>query len=551
MSSDQPNGFEELLRKYIFILIGWSVLVGGSLAWNIRQESNETLSMAVARGRANIAKDIIFRKWVAFHGGVYVKSTDATPPNPYLKVPDRDVVTTKGMALTLMNPAYALRELQERVDKNAVVKSHITSLNPINPYNVADAWERSALQRFEKGEKEVMEVQQSGGDSHLRLMTPFTVEKDCLKCHEQQGYKLGDIRGGISTDVTLSAYQPDESKRIYTQMLSHGLIWFVGLVGGFGFFRRERRLDNARKQAEVIIKNERTQFLTILEELPGFVYLQAPDYSIRFANRYFQKQFGKPKLCYESLCGLTKPCEECPTFRVFDTNTPQVWESCTTRDGRIYQVYDYPFTDHDGTRLVLELGVDITERKEMEEEIRQLAFFDSLTNLPNRRLLNDRLTQAFSLSRRSSRYGALMFIDLDNFKPLNDRYGHNVGDLLLIEVARRLTSDIREVDTVARFGGDEFVVMLTELEADKVEATSLARILAEKILSMLSVPYELTASEGMSEKSVTHICSASIGVAMFFNHENSPEEIIKWADIAMYQAKESGRNQVRFYGTTG
>jgi diguanylate cyclase (GGDEF)-like protein len=155
-------------------------------------------------------------------------------------------------------------------------------------------------------------------------------------------------------------------------------------------------------------------------------------------------------------------------------------------------------------------------------------------------------------SKRSGRYGALMFLDLDNFKPLNDKYGHGVGDLLLVEVARRIGSCVRETDTVARFGGDEFVVMLGELDEDKAESTAEASILAEKIRAILAEPYLLTIPQnGKAECLVEHHCTSSIGVVLFLNHEASQEDIVKWADMAMYQAKEDGRNLIRFFDSQG
>jgi diguanylate cyclase (GGDEF)-like protein/PAS domain S-box-containing protein len=193
---------------------------------------------------------------------------------------------------------------------------------------------------------------------------------------------------------------------------------------------------------------------------------------------------------------------------------------------------------------------DITERKQTEDQVRQLAFYDPLTQLPNRRLLNDRLSQTMAASKRSVRYSALMFLDLDNFKPLNDTHGHVVGDLLLIEVADRLKNCVREMDTVARFGGDEFVVILSDLNADKAESTSQAKTVAEKIRNTLSEPYLLTIKhEGKVDGTVKHHCTASIGVVMFINHEASQDDILKWADAAMYQAKEAGRNLIRFYAS--
>ncbi len=197
---------------------------------------------------------------------------------------------------------------------------------------------------------------------------------------------------------------------------------------------------------------------------------------------------------------------------------------------------------------VVGMVTDITQRKQMEDQVRQLAFHDPLTKLPNRRLLNDRLSQTMATSKRSGCYGALMFLDLDNFKPLNDMHGHVVGDLLLIEAADRLKNCVRETDTVARFGGDEFVVLVSELMTDRAESVSQARFIAEKIRSLLAKTYRMALNrEGDADIIVEHHCTASIGVALFIDHQASQDDILKWADKAMYQAKDAGRNLIRFY----
>ena len=189
-----------------------------------------------------------------------------------------------------------------------------------------------------------------------------------------------------------------------------------------------------------------------------------------------------------------------------------------------------------------------TERVRLEEEVRRLAFFDPLTLLPNRRLLNDRLSQNLAVSKRSGHYGAMMVLDLDNFKSLNDAHGHQAGDLLLVEVARRLVECVRAKDTVARYGGDEFVVILGELNADKTVSMQQAGDVAEKIRASLGEPYRLTLPQaGRSDATVTHHCSASIGVVLFLRHTASQADILKWADAAMYQAKDAGRNAIRFF----
>ena len=194
-------------------------------------------------------------------------------------------------------------------------------------------------------------------------------------------------------------------------------------------------------------------------------------------------------------------------------------------------------------RAILQQRID-----EATQQLRGLAFFDTLTLLPNRRLLMDRLGQMMAASKRSGSYGAVMFIDLDNFKPLNDKHGHEAGDALLVECAERLRGCIREMDTVGRFGGDEFVVMLSELNADMAASMAQARLVAEKIRASLSEPYHLLARhDGQATTSFEHRCSASIGVALFIDHEISQEDVLKRADWAMYKAKEAGRNLIHFY----
>ena len=195
------------------------------------------------------------------------------------------------------------------------------------------------------------------------------------------------------------------------------------------------------------------------------------------------------------------------------------------------------------------LFTDITVRRQMEDRVHQMAFFDPLTRLPNRRTLGDRLGQTMASSKRSGRYGALMVLDLDNFKPLNDAHGHAAGDLLLEAVAARMLACVREVDTVARIGGDEFVVLLSEMDTDRSESMSQAGLIAEKIRLALAAPYSLPLTrQGQEASAVEHRCSASIGVVLFLNHEASQEDILRWADAAMYQAKAAGRNAIRFYG---
>ncbi|XKH60335.1 EAL domain-containing protein [Halomonas sediminis] len=184
---------------------------------------------------------------------------------------------------------------------------------------------------------------------------------------------------------------------------------------------------------------------------------------------------------------------------------------------------------------------DITQRKAAEKEIHQLAFYDALTGLPNRRLLIDRLEAAFKDTQRDGHYTAVMFIDLDNFKTINDSLGHYLGDALLQNVARRLEQVVRDGDTVARLGGDEFVVMLHELGGDLALAAPHAEIIANKLLMSLMAPFDV-------QEQVLQV-TGSIGIALFTGSEVSVSDILQQADLAMYQAKSAGRNALRFFDT--
>jgi diguanylate cyclase (GGDEF)-like protein/PAS domain S-box-containing protein len=217
----------------------------------------------------------------------------------------------------------------------------------------------------------------------------------------------------------------------------------------------------------------------------------------------------------------------------------QIWNR--RKNGRIYAEWlTITAVTAAGGKLTHYVGTfsDITENSEAEAQIHRLAYYDALTQLPNRRLLQDRLTQALSTCARSEQYGAVLFLDLDNFKTLNDTRGHDTGDQLLIEVTRRLRMTVRECDTVARLGGDEFIVLLEELSDSADEAATLAKQIAEKLGIAIGLPCHIDGAD--------FHCTASIGIRLFHAQE-TVEELLKHADLAMYQAKTAGRNTLRFF----
>ncbi len=211
---------------------------------------------------------------------------------------------------------------------------------------------------------------------------------------------------------------------------------------------------------------------------------------------------------------------------------------------RWMEVRGVPFQWH-GEPATLMFLTDVTERHVAEDQIRDLAFHDPLTHLPNRRLLMEHLALARGINRRNGKHGALIFIDLDNFKPLNDRHGHAAGDLLLVEVAKRLLHQVRGTDTVSRFGGDEFVVLLTDLSEQGEAARLQAQQFAEKLRAVLEQPYRLSAPADIGNAVIEHRCTGTAGVVVFNGTGGPDGDLLDRADAAMYQAKQDGRNCVR------
>ena len=313
------------------------------------------------------------------------------------------------------------------------------------------------------------------------------------------------------------------------------------------------------KEAQAALQESEERYRTMIEWTPESILVHRMG-KILYANPSAIKLFGAPdaaSLLRKSTSQLIHPDDlKSQTERMKSISnhvpiTPMVAARFLKLDGRVIDVeVQGTAIIYDGEPAIHVCIRDISTRKQMEDQIRQLAFFDHLTLLPNRRLLTDRLGQAVAASKRSSCFAALLFLDLDNFKPLNDQHGHAVGDLLLMEAAARLMNCVREVDTVARFGGDEFVVLLAELDAGHAESAEQAAIVAEKIRTSLSIPYQLTVkTKEQVATRIEHHCTISVGAVVFRGPESDPDDVLKWADTAMYQAKQAGRNSIRFYAS--
>lgn len=515
------------IKHFVVILfLFWTGLVLASLWFNVSHQREQILKTAGIQARLILEKDMLYRQWATSRGGVYVAVSEQTPPNPYLYVPDRDVKTVSGKALTLVNPDYMTRQVNEMAKKAGVSYGHLTSLNPIRPGNSPDPWEKSALQAFERGVKEVSGIEKIGGDDQLRLLRPFVTESSCLKCHAWQGYKLGDIRGGIGVSIAMKPFYALLEAGRNRLIMIHGVVWlffFVLVILG------ATRL----KAARVDLSESESRFRELFDNMKSCVAVYAPveggkDFIFRDFNRAAEKieRISKADVLGKSVLEAFPHVKEFGLFEIFQ----KVWEDGVPRhhpvsqykDGRIEgwrenYVYKLP------TGEVVAIYDDVTENKKREEELRLLAVTDLLTELYNRRGFMTLVDQQMKAAARTGRKLSLLFIDLDGMKRINDTWGHEEGDRALVRAATILKRTFRESDILARVGGDEFAVLVI----DAAEDTEIVlRRLAEQIAFHNDGPdrlYEISMSIGMAGYDPQTPCSL--------------DELISRADTRMYEQK--------------
>ncbi|MBF0186180.1 MAG: DUF3365 domain-containing protein [Magnetococcales bacterium] len=268
ISTKLDADFWSIGRLSVMALILWSLFIGGSLAWNIYNEWGQMRELAAMEARAHINKDQAFRAWASRHGGVYVPIDDRTSPNPRLAhISERDIQTPSGKKLTLMNPAYMLRQLMSEYAELYGIKGRITSFMPLNPNNAPDEWEGKALRAFEQGVKEQLEFSNVDGKPYLRLMRPMIVSEGCLKCHGFQGYKVGDVRGGIGVALPLASYLANLRWHSTLQFGSHAAIWMLGVFAAGIIGRKSRRIQVERRLVDEALERQSEKYEKANEQL--------------------------------------------------------------------------------------------------------------------------------------------------------------------------------------------------------------------------------------------------------------------------------------------
>jgi diguanylate cyclase (GGDEF)-like protein/PAS domain S-box-containing protein len=673
---------------WVFPILFWTLLVGGSLLWNWHWQEQRTFDLAANQARqiASVIESV--RGWNARHGGVYALVDEETRPNTYLDVPFRDIPGPGGKPLTMINSAYMTRQLGDLIRLGTGVTTHLTSLKPLNPANQPDPWETAALQGFENGERE--RIEEFGGTTPtFRYMKPLMTRQDCLQCHAKQGYKIGDVRGGLSISFSPAAFISMEDRAKRGIVAFHVGVWLALSLATLVILARLRhqilfledanvaqdRLVDVRTrelQVQVHERREAEERLQLLIDSSGQGILAVDGSGVcTLCNPIASESLGyradelvgqplRDLIAHSNPNGTPRNIHHCPltaayregrpaheTDTVFWTangfplpveyrarpivsdgvlrgavitftdigerkrnetrlrvlsaaiehspsavaivNSDGVMEyanpALATMTGHALETllqqpltmlcddeipsetYDglwntvragstwhgeLPAQRADGTAYWQMLSIspigdaaghtthfvamfqDVTELKRAQDAAWRQANYDALTGLPNRSLFFDRLTQHLAHARRRHEGLALLYLDLDGFKQINDGFGHDAGDMVLREAGERIAACLRSSDTVARLGGDEFAIVLPA-------APSLgeAEFVAVRVIEALAAPLELDDEMGD--------ISASIGIAIYAGGDETADELIRKADAAMYVAKREGGRVFHFY----
>ena len=372
---------ESRLNRYTWLLaILWTAMVVGSWSWNLVRARQGMEEAARIQARETFQMDLLYRRWNAMCGGVYAQVSDWIPPNPYLEVTERDIQIPSGRQLTLVNPAYMTRLVHELGKEASGIQGHITSLNPIRPENAADQWEEKALQTFEQGESEKSSLQVIDGILYMRLMRPLLTEESCLQCHAVQGYKLGDIRGGISISVPMASLQAVTRDYEIVLGLGHGGLWLLCLIGLFwGRWHLVQRV-RMRQQAEEALRESAEKYRGIFDESVAAIYVFDAEKNFVDSNPAGLDLLGYSR---EELLRMSIPDVDADPTVVLPAHKQLLSgeriinyeHQLKRKDGRIITVLNNsrPFTDAQGNVVGIQSTlIDITERKQAEEELEKI-----------------------------------------------------------------------------------------------------------------------------------------------------------------------------------
>lgn len=526
-----------MIRKYLLLQFFWVLAVLASLVYNINAAYQETLKNDSVAAEATVNRDISFRSWAAKKGGVYVFANQGTDSNPYLVHPLKDLTTQEGIALTLLNPAYLIRDLQEHSVTELGIKTRLISRNPINPKNQADPWEEKILASFTNQKEPITELVEVNNQAYFKSIHPFYVKAECLSCHAHQGYKVGEVRGGIAASVLLEPYLANYNSHKYKLLLTHSGVALLGFIGLFASYSREKK--NSLTQEKHL--QELQLAATVFEQSYDAIIITDQNGIIVDLNNAFERISGytKAELVGKKPSLLKSTQQDAETYQEIKKALAykghwqgELWSKKSNGEPyavilSVNTIYNEKFPKEITNYLAV--AADITHIKDNEKQLQYLAHYDTLTNLPNERLITQQLRQAIIQADAQNTQLAVVYFDLDSFKKVNDKYGHETGDQLLIELTKRIKRLLKPEDLFGRLSGDEFILVFTQLENIQQSTALLNELLAT------------IAKRSLANDEIVKV-TASLGVTYYPQDPSDTEQLIRHADQAMYAAKQQGKN---------
>ena len=522
-------------------------MLAGIASWNATQSKQTTKEIAASQARAYFKKDVALRLWATRHGRIYVPTGDNYQPEPLLAhIPERDITTPSGLNLSLINPARIIRQLDDEFSNLYGVSGRITSEHPLRKENLPDAWERNALQLFQQGEAEVFEFTSIDGKPILRLMQPLVMKSDCLLCHAQQGYKAGDIGGGVGILLPMQDLLDKEHAELIKERFTYFLLWLLGLAAIAFAYMRLRSQSRERLQAVGAVESSERRKSAIMEAaLDCIVSIDANGHILEF-NPAAENTFGyqREEVIGQDMAELLIPGSKRESHHQGLARQLQTKES-SILDTRI----ETEALRSDGSEFPIELTItrldigdeviftaflrDITEARYMSEQLTWQATHDVLTGLNNRHVFDKRLEELVAAGRGELHH-FLLYLDLDQFKVVNDSSGHAAGDELLRQLSTLLQEQIHVRHLLARLGGDEFGLLLEDCTSK--EPLDIAKILLDAVSKFRFYWHDASFSIGIS-----------IGIVEISGSGESVPELLSAADAACYKAKGEGRNRMHVF----
>jgi len=356
-----------------------TALIIVSLLWNITNEKKGMQKLTIEIAKTHFQRDVLYRRWSASHGGVYVPMTEKTPPNEFLTVEKRDIESLEGDKYTLINPAYMTRQVYELTKSMDVIQSHLTSLKPKRPSNKPDEWEKEALLSFELGSDEYFTFDIHNGSKHLRYMKPFITEESCLKCHADQGYKVGDIRGGMSFLIPMEPFDAISKKNRMNFIIGHFAIWVAGLFLLYLFAKSIEKQNESKKDNELKLLETKQFNENIVNSLSEGIIIEDAEGFIQFANPAMARILGYEK---DELIGVHWEDIVPEEFRDVVSKANQRRENgqadqyemellCKNGEKVSVLVGGVPHFESKSYNGLLAAFTDITSQKSAEEDLRQ------------------------------------------------------------------------------------------------------------------------------------------------------------------------------------